>query len=386
MRKLLTKTAVLAAFATVVLTVSAAAAEIGTGIVTATSLRMRSEPTTASSTIMLIKKGEQVSVHEQLDGWYKIVYNEKTGYVYGDYLNFTPAAETNEDTTDSNESGEVEEQSENGGGVESAESKIAAINGNSVNMRSEPSTEAEVIAQLDKGTEVELISTEDGWCKVVYDGQTCYVSADYVSVDGVAVQNARGIVTGSVLNVRSGTSTGYSVLSKLYAGTIVDLIELKDNWYTIEYNGTVGYISADYVREYVPAASSSIGDQAAQLALSFLGVPYVYGGASPIGFDCSGLTLYVFKQFGYSLSHSASAQWHNSGVYVERSELQPGDLIMFNDPSRNAGKACSHVGIYIGNNEFVHASSSSSGGRCVRISSLNETYYNKYYKGAKRLG
>lgn len=375
MRKLLTKTAILAVLATVMLTVSAVAAEIGTGVITASSLRMRSEPSTASSTITMIAKGESVSVHEQVDGWYKIVYNDQTGYVSGDYVSFSAAPQANAE-------GETQTSSED---KVNNESKIAVINGNSVNFRAEPSTEGEILAKLNQGTEVELLYTEDGWCKILYNGQNGFVSADYIAVDGVAVQNPRGIVTGSTVNVRSGPSTSHGVVTKLSAGTIVDLIELKDGWYAISYNGQTGYISADYVRQYVPAASSSIGDQAAALAMSFLGVPYVYGGASPNGFDCSGLTLYVFKQFGYGLSHSASAQWYDAGVYVERSELQPGDLVMFCDPSRSNGKACSHVGIYIGNNEFIHASSGSSG-KYVKISSLSQDYYNKYYKGAKRLG
>lgn len=122
-----------------------------------------------------------------------------------------------------------------------------------------------------------------------------------------------------------------------------------------------------------------------ELALSYLDVPYVYGGASPKGFDCSGFTMYIFSQFGYSLPHSATSQWNSSGEYVEREDLQPGDLVLFCDPSRSNGKACSHVGIYIGDNEFVHASSGSSGKR-IRISSLDEDYYDGYYKGAKRLG
>lgn len=378
MRKLLRKTTVLTAIAVIILTISAAAAEIGTGIITATSLRVRSEPTTSASTIMLIEKGAEVSVLEQLDGWYKIVYEEKTGYVSDDYVTFTPADEEN--TTASDETtGEAEAEG-------AVESKMAEINGNAVNFRLEPSTEAEVLAKLEKGTEIELLLVEDGWCKISFNGQIGYISADFVSVDGVAVQNARGIVTGSSVNMRSGPSTGTKVVGKLSAGTVVDLVELKDNWYTISYNGTVGYVSADYVRQYVSAASSSIGDQVVALAMNYLGVPYVYGGASPKGFDCSGFTMYVYKQFGYSLPHSASSQWSSSGVYVERSELQPGDLVLFCDPSRSNGKACSHVGIYIGNNEFIHASSGSSSGKRVIVSSLNQEYYNKYYKGAKRLG
>ena len=91
-----------------------------------------------------------------------------------------------------------------------------------------------------------------------------------------------------------------------------------------------------------------------------------------------------FSLFGYSLPHSATSQWNSSGTYVDRSDLQPGDLVLFCDPSRSGGKACSHVGIYIGDNNFVHASSGSSG-KYVRTSSLNESYYSGYYVGAKRV-
>lgn len=381
MRKLLTKTLILTALAAVFMTASASAAEIGTGVITASSLRMRSEPSTSASTIMSIRRDTQVSVHEQLDGWLKIVYNDKTGYVSADYVAYTP------NPVDTTESSEDEPAIPAETPAETEETATTAtIGGNKVNFRTGPSTSSDVIAKLSEGTEVELVSTENGWCEIVYDGQTGYVSADYVCVDGKALQNARGIVIGSCVNVRSGPSTDHSIVTKVYAGTIVDLLDEEGNWYSISYDGKTGYISADYVREYKGNTASSIGEEAAALALSFLGVPYVYGGASPSGFDCSGLTLYVFKQFGYTLSHSASAQWRNSGVYVERSDLQPGDLVLFNDPARNAGKACSHIGIYIGNNEFVHASSSSSGGKYVRISSLSESYYNKYYKGAKRIG
>ena len=94
--------------------------------------------------------------------------------------------------------------------------------------------------------------------------------------------------------------------------------------------------------------------------------------------------MYVFSQHGYSLPHSATSQWNACSVSVAKSDLQPGDLVFFNDPARNAGKACSHVGIYIGDNQFIHSSSSRSGG--VIISSLGESYYSTYYKGAKRVG
>ena len=115
--------------------------------------------------------------------------------------------------------------------------------------------------------------------------------------------------------------------------------------------------------------------------MQHLGTRYVYGGASPSGFDCSGFTMYVYSQHGYSLPHSATSQWQSglgSRVY-SIGELQPGDLVFFNDPSRNAGKACSHAGIYIGSGQFIHSSSSKSNG--VIISDLTSGYYNTYFVG-----
>ena len=91
--------------------------------------------------------------------------------------------------------------------------------------------------------------------------------------------------------------------------------------------------------------------------------------------------MYVYKQYGCSLPHSASGQWQSglgTRVYSIGS-LQPGDLVFFNDPSRNAGKACSHAGIYVGGGQFIHASSSRSRG--VIISDLTSGYYNTYFVG-----
>ena len=103
--------------------------------------------------------------------------------------------------------------------------------------------------------------------------------------------------------------------------------------------------------------------------------------APPSGFDCSGFTSYVYKQFGYSISRTASSQL-DCGVSVERDALQMGDLVFFRDTSITS-KAASHVGIYIGGGQFVHASSSSTG--YVIVSSLSESYFDSYYVGARRL-
>lgn len=109
-----------------------------------------------------------------------------------------------------------------------------------------------------------------------------------------------------------------------------------------------------------------------------MGAPYVYGGMSPSGFDCSGFVNYVYKLCGYSMSRVASSIYNNNGTYVEKANLQIGDLVFFASNSSSIG----HVGIYIGNGQFIH---SSSGAGCVVISDLSSSYYLKNYVGAKRI-
>ena len=108
------------------------------------------------------------------------------------------------------------------------------------------------------------------------------------------------------------------------------------------------------------------------IAMQYLGIPYVYGGSSPSGFDCSGFTSYVFAQVGVSLPRTAAAQY-GSGTPVDRSQLQPGDLVFFN--------GLGHVGIYVGGGSFIHSPHT---GDVVKISSLSG-WYSSTWVGARRL-
>ena len=252
--------------------------------------------------------------------------------------------------------------------------------GSSLRLRAEPSTSASVVTTLDKSVAVAILDDSvDGWYKIAYNGSTGYVSADYLNVDQDNVFTTYGRVNSDGVNVRSDASTDSSVLATIEEDAIVTVNGLVDGWYdvTCEY-GTEGYIRSDFLD--LTESSSSNSDIAAT-AKQYLGTGYVYGGASPRGFDCSGFTMYVYSQHGYSLPHSATSQWQSGlGTRVYSiSELQPGDLVFFNEPSRNAGKACSHAGIYTGDGQFIHSSSSRSGG--VIVSSLTSGYYNTYFVG-----
>jgi len=123
--------------------------------------------------------------------------------------------------------------------------------------------------------------------------------------------------------------------------------------------------------------TNTLWGQAVALAYRYLGVPYVWGGESPAGFDCSGLTMYVYGELGIKLGHYTGFQYY-SGLHVARDQLQPGDLVFFH---ANSAGVPQHEGMYIGNGSFIHAPQT---GDVVKISSLFETRYALAYVGAVR--
>lgn len=273
-------------------------------------------------------------------------------------------------------------------------------------VRSEASTSSEVLAKLEHGSKVEVLSTaENGWYQISFDELTGYVSSEYLVVDdaldavnavaavaptaasaepaapaepAAAAQPQYGKVTASSLNIRSGAGTGYDKVGSLKAGKVVEILGQSDGWYQIE----SGYISAEYVTlvDAAEAAKSGKGQEIADYALTLVGSRYVYGGSSPSGFDCSGFTKYVYAQFGYSINRTASNQLDN-GTAVSMSELQPGDLVMFKK-SGSGSKRASHVGIYVGGGQFVHASTAKVG---VIVSNMSDAYYTTGFVGGRRL-
>ena len=256
--------------------------------------------------------------------------------------------------------------------------------GTSLRLRAEASTSSSILTTLNKDVTLAVLdSSTTGWHKVSYAGMAGYVSADYLAIDEDNVFETYGRVTGDAVNVRTAPNVDSDTLGTLAASSIVTVNGLSDGWYDVTCeSGTRGYIRSDFV-DLVSSNLSANGSSLVAFAQQYLGVRYVYGGASPKGFDCSGFTMYVMKQFGYSLPHTATGQWKSGlGTKVSYAEMMPGDLVFFCDPSRSLGKACSHAGIYVGNGQFIHASSSKSG---VIYSDLTSGYYNRYFVGAIRL-
>ena len=209
--------------------------------------------------------------------------------------------------------------------------------GSSLRLRAEPSTSASVVTTLDKSVAVAILDDSvDGWYKIAYNGSTGYVSADYLNVDQDNVFTTYGRVNSDGVNVRSDASTDSSVLATIEEDAIVTVNGLVDGWYdvTCEY-GTEGYIRSDFLD--LTESSSSNSDIAAT-AKQYLGTGYVYGGASPRGFDCSGFTMYVYSQHGYSLPHSATSQWQSGpGILYLRAAARRSGVLQRSQPQRRQG-------------------------------------------------
>lgn len=188
--------------------------------------------------------------------------------------------------------------------------------------------------------------------------------------------------TTTVLNVRALPSSESEKLGTLPIGVSVRITGVCSNgWLQISYNNAVAYVSGDYLKFDHPVTLSQVASELALKicndAMQYIGYRYVWGGTTPEGgFDCSGLVYYVYRGNGITVNRVADDQM-DQGVWVDYDQLLAGDLVFF-----GYGSYADHVGIYIGNGNFLHAASPASG---VRISALKETYYAKKYLGAKRI-
>jgi len=278
------------------------------------------------------------------------------------------------------------------------------ISDSAVRLRKGAGTSTDIITEMSKGVPVKVLGWKDGWYKVEYNGKKGYVSDELIKVYPTA-DSLKGyaVVDTDALNMRSKASTDGKIVKVLDEGDVLTLQGFQNGWFKVKYDGKTGYVSGDYVKlrltkpaepttgstgSSAPSGGnagngSGTGAEIAAYAQTFIGVPYVYGGASPKGFDCSGFIKYVYAHFGYSLPHGTNAQY-GYGKKVSKADLQPGDLVFFN----NGGNPTTHAGIYIGNGKFVHSTEYDYGDRVVdgvQIHPLSNSYYKGIYVGARRI-
>lgn len=339
-----------AMLAAAALSTSAEAANLG-GATVNTGLRLRSGAGTNYETMAVANQNDKVIVKEAAaNGWYQVIYNGTEGYMSGKYLTRSEVVNANFGT--------------------------GTIKGTAVRLRADASTSSKVLGSFNTGVKMTVTGVSGPWYKVNYNGTTGYVYSDYLVIERQAATQT-GTIKGTEVRFRASASTSSKILGSFNTGTKLTVLGTEGDWYQVRYNGTVGYVHS----KYVVIGDSSTGVSAAALintAKSYLGVPYVYGGSTPSGFDCSGLVQYVFNQHGITLHRVASQQYSYDGVAVSKSNLQPGDLLFFSSSDKSVG----HVGLYIGDNQMIHAS---SGSGKVIISNITSNYYVNNYVGAKRV-
>ena len=379
------------------------------GTVNAMYVRLRSGPGTDYSILGEYNRGTALTVTGSAGNWYSVVIDGIYGYMYADYVTLSEApvvpVETPEPTPAPTPAPTPEPIE-----VTPTGDKAGHIKGDYVYFRSGPSTYYSIYDCLNNGTRLTITGRSGEWYAVTINGISGYVYSAYVVNDdggeipdepvieptpepyvepeptpeptpeAPEVDSIPGYITGNDVRFRSGPSTRHDILGTYNYGTPLLITGSSDDWRAVIINGQSGYVYGQYVAEGSvsspgdnPEESSEIGRQIVEFALQYQGYPYTWGGTSPdIGFDCSGFTTYVYGHFGISLHRVACDQAAYDGVKVSNSALQQGDLLCFYSSSDYVG----HVGIYIGNNRFIHASTYTTG---VIISELNGYYDTRGY-------
>ena len=296
------------------------AAEL-TGYSTANELNIRANTNTDSDVLAEINAGDSVEILGSSDDWYKVKYEDATGYVKKIYISTENVAYAKEDK---------------------------------LNVRTAADKSSDSIMQLSLGDQVTVLSESDDWTKVEVNGQIGYISSTNLTYQLTAYCKGSGV------NFRIGLNPDAKSIDKLNQGDEMTVLAKVTDKYKVRYNGQIGYIAADFIT--FDEMEGAGGVAVVEYAKKFLGNRYVFGGTSLTnGTDCSGFTMGVYRHFGYSLPRTSSAQ-RNAGTKVNGlSNAKPGDLICYSG----------HVAIYMGNNMIIHASNAKDG---IKIS------YNAAYR------
>ena len=397
-----------------------------TGIINVDVANLRKTADAESTILEQISLNQEVEILGEEGDWYQIKYNQITGYVNKELVTVNSNPQTteennqvNENSTNENNEQKQNTTEENNVSTETTEEitlgeyKISE----DTKLKLIPSINATDVIELKTDETVTVTEIINGWACVETQTTRGWLRKDKLKKDEPVkeqpaeeqptqeVQIKTKYINSTTVNVRQEANTTSSIVTTVAVNTEVQVHSEENGWSKVKVNNVEGYISSSLLSDNkqetsraqkstrkssstknktskkatnttanVPASGN--GSSIVATARKYLGYKYVYGGSSPsTGFDCSGFTSYVFKQHGISLNRTAAGQYSN-GVAVSRSNLQPGDLVMFGKSGIN------HVAIYIGGGQIIHASTPSTG---VRIDSLSTGYYNNNYVGARRI-
>ncbi len=281
-------------------------------------VNVRSNPNTDSEIVGKIYDGavaQILSLAGENDEWFQVISGTVEGYIKAEYFIY----------------GEEAQQV-----IEEYVKRYACVNADRLNVRKEPSTESKRIGYVDFGEKVRVLEEGTDWLKIQYTNEKeGYVAAEYVTVSeeftyAISIEEERARrAQEAALREREQVAE-----------------QEKPEKMTFSLPETT-YTSNEELRESIVA-----------YAKQYLGNVYIHGGRSLAeGTDCSGFTCYIYADFGYSISRTPSGQYKNAGRSIEMSEIQPGDIICYS----SNGKSCTHVALYIGDGQIIHAANSRKG-------------------------
>ena len=304
-------------------------------------------PLLSSTSLMEGKKDTSVTVLQVLKNWAYVTCEGKNGWILKQNL---VAVEENKPEETAKQEPTEETKPETTQETSTSTTKIGYVNVENANVREKPTTDSEHMDTLTLNDEVTILGEEDNWYKIKVGKKEGYIYKKLVSDEKVKQDTtSRALTTDRTANNNDEEQA--------------EVVDESKNNESVEEEKT---------------QTSATGAEIVAYAKQFLGCKYVSGGNGPSSFDCSGFTKYVFAHFGYSLSRTSGGQASN-GTKVERSQLQQGDLLIFLDDAKSK---VGHVGIYIGNNTFIHAANAKRG---VTTDSLSSSYYDPRYVSARRI-
>lgn len=312
-----------------------------TAWVTADKANIRTRPSSEAPTKFQLKQGAKIHVAAVAGHWCKMRTDSGSyGWVAGWLIKFVPPGHTITATE----------------GGEKVEVNTGWVARPVVNLRSGPSTEADSQGEAKLGTRLIIIGKKPGWYKVALeDGNIGWMSAQLVETRGERLARR--------------SSSGGSSSAKLARATLASHDDFPSP------TGDSGAISSSGEGE---GEGSGLGAALVATARRCLGAAYVRGSSRPGAFDCSGLTSWVHRMHGIGISRSSREQFRQ-GSPIARDDLQPGDVVFFENTYR---RGISHVGMYIGKGQFIHAANRRGG---VKITDLDDSYYACRYVGARRM-
>lgn len=326
---------------------------------TTSSVNVRTKASMSGKVVGSFAKGKKVTCYGTSGSFTKVKYNGSYRYTATSYLSSKKTSSSSSSSS-------------------SSSTYTRYIKAASLNVRKAASNSGAVVGSVSKGTKVTCYGTSGGFTKIKYNGSYRYVSTSYLTSTKITSSSSSSsnsssssstytrYITASSLNVRKKASSSGAIAGSVSKGTKVTCYGTSGSFTKIKFNGNYCYVSTQYLSSSKPSGtttSSVTGSQIANYALKFLGNPYVWGGTSLTkGADCSGYTMSVLAHFGIDVPHSSVSQRY-VGTSVSLGNRKAGDLVCY-----NAINGIGHVGFYIGNNQVVHAGSTSTG---IHISTWN---------------